>query len=176
IIGREDRGAGRDPAAPSNAVGGRPAAAPARLRRGSVAAESVAEAAAGVAEGLPQVASAPRRGPLLPAGLAHLPQVALEHRGTAEHHEEADDPDGPGRRERGDQHDEAGDEPERGPFEVATGMAVEGRRADVVREGRIVLVELLLDLLEDPLFVLGKRHASYPSPAATTQPSSHRAV
>src|SRR5205814_2015629 len=124
-----------------------------------LALEAAAQTGAGVAEVLPQVAGAHGLGHLLPPGPAQLAQVALEQEGAHEHDEEADEPEQEAGRKRRDQQAEAGDEAESRPLEVAPGVLVEGGRADLTRECGVVLVELLLDLLEDPLLVLRQRHA-----------------
>src|SRR5437763_10594909 len=136
--------------------------------------EAPAQAVAGVAEVLPQVAGPHGLGHLLPAGPPELAQVALEQEGTAEHHEEPDESQEQRGGERGDEEGEAGDEPEGRPLQVAAGVAVQGGRADLPGQCRVVLVELLLDFLEDSLFVFRQRHVPSPldSQRRPTQPSS----
>ena len=60
--------------------------------------------------------------------------------------------------ERGDEEDEAEQQPEDPPLHPAERVAVQGGLADLLRERGVALVELLLDLVEDALFVFGERH------------------
>src|SRR5581483_2027593 len=106
-----------------------------------------------------------------------LAEVALEQEGAEKHDEEADEAEEKARGEGGDEQAEAGDEAESRPLQVAARVLVQGGRADLARECRVVLVELLLDLLEDSLLVLGQRHyrlatSSLSSGGAPTNPSS----
>ena len=59
--------------------------------------------------------------------------------------------------------DETGHEAQQRPLQVAVGVRVDGRVGDVASQCRIGLVELLLDLAQDALFVLGERHRWIPS-------------
>src|SRR5690606_39141704 len=89
----------------------------------------------------------------------------------AEHDEEADDGERRRRRERQDEEHEPGDEAEGGPLQVAAGVPVERGRADLADQVGGGGVKLLLDLLEDALFVLGQRHAaSVPTNLGESQP------
>src|SRR5205085_9112277 len=121
--------------------------------------EAAAEAFAGVTQVIADAAGAHRLGHLLPAGATHLAQVAFEDERRPQHHQEAAKPQQQIGREGDNQKDEAGDEPERGPLEVAARVAEQRGGPNLVREGVIALVELLPDLMQDPLLFLGKRHA-----------------
>ena len=60
--------------------------------------------------------------------------------------------------QRGDQERQTEDQAEDPPLDPAEGVAVQGGLADLLRERGVALVELLLDLVEDALFVFGERH------------------
>ena len=79
---------------------------------------------------------------------------------AAEHHQEADHAEDQRGRE-GEHHEEQpGDEPHHGPLDDAGRVAVEGRVGDLLHQLRVGGRQVLLDLPQDPLFVLGKRHRS----------------
>ena len=61
-----------------------------------------------------------------------------------------------------DQAGQPDDEAQHRPLQVAVGVGVDGGVGDVAREAGIALVELGLDLAEDSLLVLGKRHLLHP--------------
>src|SRR5438309_7790908 len=124
-----------------------------------VLAEALAQATAGVAQRRREAPGPHRLRQLLETGLTHLAHVALEHEGASQHEQESHEAEEYVGREGDDQHDEAGEKAESGPLGVAPGVAVQRLRADLARELGVVLVERPLDVPEDPLLVLGKRHA-----------------
>ena len=63
--------------------------------------------------------------------------------------------------EREDHEEEAGDEPDHGPLDDACGVPVEGGVGDLLHQLGVGGRQVLLDLPQDPLFVLGKRHLSH---------------
>src|SRR5439155_23710549 len=64
--------------------------------------------------------------------------------------------------ERNDHKHQAPDEAKGCPLQVAAGVPVDGGLADLTDELRVGGIEVLLDLGEDALFVLGKRHGDPP--------------
>ena len=50
-------------------------------------------------------------------------------------------------------------EPDDGPLEVSARIPVDALRPDPIGEGRVLLVERLLQFLQHPLLMLGERHA-----------------
>ena len=100
---------------------------------------------------------------MLEAGPSELAGVVLEPEHGREHHEEAEErrPE-PDRDERVHEDADAHHERERGVLDLTEGVTVEAGRTHGPRQRGVGLVELLLDLMEDALFVLGKRHLTVP--------------
>src|SRR3954462_14261387 len=96
-----------------------------------VAAEAVAELLSGIAERA--AAGAHGGGEVVPAGPAHLAQVALEEDGAGQHHGEPDHAEDGRRGERRQQEDQADHEADGGPLAVAAGVAIERGRAELMR-------------------------------------------
>src|SRR2546423_7331999 len=123
-----------------------------------VLAEGLAEVLTGVAEHALQPLALHRGRDALEPGLAHLAEVAHDHEGAAEHGQEPDEAHEQVRGEGRQEDDEPKEEPHGRPLDVAGGVTVERRLRDLLRQLRIVGVELRFDLVEDSLLVFGKGH------------------
>ena len=96
-----------------------------------------------------------------PAELAH---VVLDGERADEHDQEADARRDRAGREREDHQQQAGDEPDDRPLDHPRRVPVERGVGDLLHQLGVGGREVLLDLLQDPLFVLGERHAPIPCP------------
>ena len=100
--------------------------------------------------------------PPAPHGLGHLPdpglsdppRVALEEQQRQEHHEESAERQQVGHRQQPDHQHHAGQQPESGPLDVAERVGVDGGLGHLAGQFRVALVEVVLYLAEDALFVL----------------------
>ncbi len=134
-----------------------------RLRRTTRRAlEAVPHALTGVAEVVAQPRGPHRLGDLVHPGLAHTAGVALEGERRDQHDHEAEEGQDEADAQGEDQDSQTGDEAQYRPLQVAVGVGVDGGVGDVTRQTRVALVELGLDLAEDSLLVLGKRHLLHP--------------
>ena len=83
---------------------------------------------------------------------------------AAEHHQEPDHAEDQRGGEREDHEQQPGDEADHRPLDDARRVAVEGGVGDLLHQLGVGGREVLLDLPQDPLFVLGKRHRSLSVP------------
>src|SRR6185436_13246722 len=86
-----------------------------------------------------------------------LPQVAIDQQ-RGEHHDDEAERRDPWRDDEQQDEQQAEEEAQRGQPDAAGQMGVEVGPADLFDQARILPREALLDLLEDPLFVLAERH------------------
>src|SRR5262249_16322408 len=125
-----------------------------------VAAPALTPPAPGVAEHVLERPGPAGAREVLEAGLPQLADVPLDHEQAPEHDQEPDHPQQQHPGEREEEERQAGDEPERGPLDRPGRVPVQGRLGDLLDQPGIGLVEVGLDLLEDPLLVFREGHAS----------------
>src|SRR5215471_21537352 len=125
-----------------------------------VAAPALTPPAPGVAEHVLQRPGPGRAGEVLESGFSELADVALDHEQAPEHDQEPDHPEEEHAGEGEEEERQAGDEAGHGPLDRPGRVPVQGRLGDLLDQPGIGLVEVGLDLLEDPLLVFREGHAS----------------
>src|SRR5450631_2058839 len=132
--------------------------------------ESSAEPIAGFRHGAPnptpcrgglRLLTVSHPGQVVPPGPAHTAQVALEHHGGPKHDDHADETDDHRHAVEADQDGHPDDESDRSPFAVPAGVPVHRLGADTLGEFGVLTNQGLLQLGQNALLVLRKRHRTF---------------
>src|ERR1700722_5680798 len=131
-------------------------------RSSAIAVESTADSFAWTGDAGPRAPVLQRPRDVVDACFPHAPGVLDEHSRRQEHHHHADESDDDRSGEREDHEEQGGDEDDGRPDAVPAGVAVDGLRAHAFGKFRILLVQGLLELMQNALFVLRERQLPRP--------------